>query len=40
MRVIGGGEKMPLSIIEPCKIEVLRNGALNMSESLHLTIGY
>ena len=38
--VTGGGAKTPLRAITLCRMGVLPNGALNMSESLHLTINY
>ena len=38
--VTGGGEETPLSAVRPCGMGVLPSGALDMSESPHLTIGY
>ena len=40
MEVIDSGEKTPLSVIRPCAMGVPSSGALNMSESSHLIIGY
>ena len=39
--VTGGGEETgPLSAVRPCGMGVLPSGALDMSGSPHLTIGY
>ena len=38
--VIGGGEETLLSVVRPCWMEVLPREALDISGSLHLTIGY
>ena len=38
--VTGGGEETPLSAVRPCGMGVPPSGALDMSESPHLTIGY
>ena len=38
--VTGGGEKTPLRAVRPCGMEVQPSGALDMSRSPHLTIGY
>ena len=40
MRVTGGCEATPLSVVRPCGMEVLPSEALDTSGSLHLTIGY
>ena len=40
MKVIGGGEETPLSLVRHCRMRVQSFRALYMSESLHLTIGY
>ena len=40
MKVIGGGEDTLLSAVRPYRMDVSPNGALNMSESPHLIIGY
>ena len=38
--VTGGGEETPLSTVRPCGMGVPSSEALDMSGSLHLTIGY
>ena len=38
--VTDGGEETPLSAVRPCGMGVPPSGALDMSESPHLTIGY
>ena len=38
--VSGGGEETPLSAVRPCGMRVPPSGALDMSGSPHLTIGY
>ena len=38
--VTGGGEETPLSAVKPCGMGVPPSEALDMSDSLHLTIGY
>ena len=38
--VMSGGEEIPLSAIRLCGMRVPPNEALDMSGSLHLTIGY
>ena len=38
--VTGGGEETPLSAVRLCGMEVPPSGALDMSGSPHLTIGY
>ena len=38
--VTGGGEETPLSAVRPCGMGVPPSGALDMSGSPHLTIGY
>ena len=40
MEVIGGGEEIPLSAVRLCRMKVSPNACLDMSGSLHLTIGY
>ena len=40
MRIMGGGEETPLSAVRLCRMGVLPNKVLDMSESLHLIIGY
>ena len=40
MGVKGGGAKTPLSTIRPCGMGISHKGALEMSTSLNLTIGY
>ena len=40
LRVTGGGEETPLSAVRPCGMGVPPSGALDMSGSPHLTIGY
>ena len=39
MKVMGGADETSLSAIMPYRMEVPPKGALNMSGSLHLTIG-
>ena len=39
-RITDGGEKRPLSAVRPCGMGVPPSEALDMSGSLHLTIGY
>ena len=38
--VTDGGEETPLSAVRPCGMGVPPSEALDMSRSLHLTIGY
>ena len=40
IKVTNGSEEIPLSAVRPCRLGVPPSGVLNMSESLHLTIGY
>ena len=40
MEIMGGGEETPLTIVKLCGMEVPSSGALSMSRSLHLNIGY
>ena len=40
IEIIGGGEKTPLNTIRLFGMEVPPSGALNMSRSPYLTIGY
>ena len=40
MKVIGGSEEIPLSVIRLYRMEVPAIGALDMNGSLHLTIGF
>ena len=39
-RVTSGGDETPLSAVRPCGMGVPPSKALDMSGSLHLTIGY
>ena len=38
--VTGGGKETPLNAVRPCRMGVPPSEALDMSGSLHLTIGY
>ena len=38
--VTSGGVETPLSAVRPCGMEIPPSGALDMSRSPHLTIGY
>ena len=38
--ITSGGEEIPLSVIRLCGMGIPPSEALDMSESLHLTIGY
>ena len=40
MRIMGGGEEIPLSAVWLCGMEIPSTGILDISRSLHLTIGY
>ena len=40
MRIIGGGEETPLSMVRPCEMKISSSGALDMNVSPYLTIGY
>ena len=40
MGISGGGEKTRLNAFRLCEMEVPPNGALDMSESLHLIISH
>ena len=40
IQVIGGGEETPLNVVKLFKMGVSASGALDMSESSYLIIGY
>ena len=40
MRIMNGDEETPLSTVRLCEMEIPPNGALDISKSSHLIIGY
>ena len=40
MEIMHGGGGTPLSIVRPCGMDVIRRKALDVCESLHLSIPY